>query len=149
MSTDFVWDMHADVNNADMITGMNYMGVPFDHAVSAFLEDLRDRGLEDKVLLVCCGEMGRTPRINKLAGRDHWPQCYSVVLAGGGIHGGQVVGKSDSQGAYPAARAVSPADIHATVFAALGYDSQRIHYMSSDGRPMPLSEGKPIEELLG
>lgn len=94
VTTNFVWDMHADVNNADMITGMNYMGVPFDHAVSAFLEDLRDRGLEDKVLLVCCGEMGRTPRINKKGGRDHWGNIAPLMLAGGGLEMGQVVGQS-------------------------------------------------------
>ena len=139
------WDFHS--NNFKELKN-RYLPL-WDQGVTALVEDLHERGLDSDVSLVAWGEFGRTPKINKNAGRDHWPQCYSVVLAGGGIHGGQVVGKSDSQGAYPAARAVSPSDIHATVFAALGYDSQRIHYMSSDGRPMPLSEGKPIEELLG
>ena len=94
VTTNFVWDMHADVNNADMITGMNYMGRPFDRAVSAFIEDIRDRGLEDKVLLVCCGEMGRTPRINKKGGRDHWGNIAPLLLSGGGLEMGQVIGQS-------------------------------------------------------
>jgi hypothetical protein len=72
-----------------------------------------------------------------------------VVLAGGGIRGGQVVGKSDATGAYPAERPVTPADIHATVFAALGYNSQNIFYRYVDDRPVPLSTGKPIPELIG
>jgi uncharacterized protein (DUF1501 family) len=94
------------------------------------------------------GDFGRTPRINKDAGRDHWPHCYSVVLAGGGIRGGQVIGQSDRIGAYPAVRPVSPADIHATVFAALGYDPHATTYVSAEGRPIPLSEGMPTRELL-
>ena len=94
------------------------------------------------------GDFGRTPMINKDAGRDHWPQCYSVVLAGGGIRGGQAVGESDGKGAVPRLRPVVPADIHATVFKALGYDSRGITYLTEDGRPMPLSEGQPIGELL-
>ena len=71
VTTSFVWDMHADVNNAPMTVGMDYVGRPFDHAVSAFIEDCEARGLRDKILLVCCGEMGRTPRINAKGGRDH------------------------------------------------------------------------------
>jgi uncharacterized protein (DUF1501 family) len=94
------------------------------------------------------GDFGRTPAINKEAGRDHWPQCYSVVLAGGGIRGGQAVGESDRIGAVPRLRPVTPADIHATVFKALGYDSRAMAYHTEDGRPTPLSEGTPISELL-
>ena len=85
VTTNFVWDMHADVNNATMTEGMGYMAPPLDHAVSVFLDDLRDRGLEDKVLLVACGEMGRTPRINKKGGRDHWGNLGPLLLAGGGL----------------------------------------------------------------
>ena len=77
-----------------MIAGMNYMGRPFDRAVSAFIEDIRDRGREDKVLLVCCGEMGRTPRINKKGGRDHWGNIAPLLLSGGGLEMGQVIGQS-------------------------------------------------------
>src|SRR5207244_4627937 len=94
VTTNFVWDMHADVNNAGVAEGMGYMGMPFDHAVSAFLEDVEARGLSDKILLVCCGEMGRTPRINKKGGRDHWGNLAPLLLAGGGLNMGQVIGRS-------------------------------------------------------
>jgi len=94
------------------------------------------------------GDFGRTPQINRDAGRDHWPQCYSMVLAGGGIRGGQVIGQSDKIGAYPAARPIAPADVHATVYAALGYDSRAVTYRTLDGRPMVLADGQPIHELL-
>ena len=76
VTTNFVWDMHADKNNATMPEGMRYVGLPFDHAVSAFIEDVEARGLQEKILLVCCGEMGRTPRINARGGRDHWDDCH-------------------------------------------------------------------------
>jgi uncharacterized protein (DUF1501 family) len=94
------------------------------------------------------GEFGRTPKINSDAGRDHWPGCYSVVLAGGGVRGGQVIGASDATGASPSERAVSPADIHASMFAALGYDPLGLSFTSSDGRPIPLTDGKIIPELF-
>ena len=118
-----------------------------EQAYVALLDDLSERGLLDETLVIWMGDFGRTPVINKDAGRDHWPQCYSVVLAGGGIRGGQVVGTSDAKGAYPKERPVKPADIHATVFAALGYDF-RTTYQTSDGRPLRVSDGEPITELL-
>ncbi len=101
VTTNFVWDMHADKNNADVVEGMGYMGVPFDHAVSAFLEDVEARGLSDKILLVCCGEMGRTPKINKRGGRDHWGNIAPLLLAGGGLDMGQVIGQSTRDVAEP------------------------------------------------
>ena len=85
VTTNFVWDMHADVNNAPVAEGMRYMGGPLDHAVSAFLEDVEARGLSKKILLVVCGEMGRTPRLNKGGGRDHWGNLGPLLLAGGGL----------------------------------------------------------------
>lgn len=94
VTTNFVWDMHADGNNAPMNVGMRYMAPPLDRAVSAFLDDLKDRGLQDKVLLVCCGEMGRTPKLNKGGGRDHWGGLGPLFLAGGGLPMGQVIGQS-------------------------------------------------------
>ena len=94
VTTNFVWDMHADENNASLVEGMRYMGGPLDHAVSAFLEDVEARGLSKKILLVVCGEMGRTPRINKGGGRDHWGNLGPLLLAGGGLEMGRVVGKS-------------------------------------------------------
>jgi uncharacterized protein (DUF1501 family) len=119
-----------------------------EQAYAALLDDLSERGLLDSTLVIWMGDFGRTPVINKDAGRDHWPQCYSVVLAGGGIRGGQVIGESDKTGAYPRVRPVTPADIHATVFESLGYDSHAITFQTADGRPMPLSEGHAIKELL-
>src|SRR5437763_16060080 len=100
-----------------------------EQAFAALLDDLADRGLLDTTLVVWMGDFGRTPLINKDAGRDHWPQCFSMVLAGGGIRGGQVVGASDRIGAFPNLRPVSPADVHATVFSALGYDPRQITYL--------------------
>jgi hypothetical protein len=139
-----VWDTHVDNFN----TLKNRLVPPMEQAYAALLDDLGERGLLDSTLVVWMGDFGRTPMINGKAGRDHWPQCYSMVLAGGGIRGGQVVGESDSTGAVPRSRAVTPADIHATMFKALGYDSHAVKYATADGRPTPLSEGDVIEELL-
>ncbi len=139
------WDTHKD--NFNRLK--NTLVPPMEQAYAALLDDLQERGLLDGTLVIWMGDFGRTPKINKDTGRDHWPGCYSVVLAGGGIRGGQVVGKSDATGAYPAERPVTPADIHATVFAALGYNSQNIFYRYVDDRPVPLSTGKPIPELIG
>lgn len=140
-----IWDTHDDNTNRLR----NKLVPPMEQAFAALLDDLEERGLLDTTLVVWMGEFGRTPKINAKGGRDHWPACNSMVLAGGGIRGGQVVGASDSIGAYPAERAVTPADIHATVFSALGYDSRKITYHAADGRPVLLSEGTPIGELLG
>jgi hypothetical protein len=101
VTTNFVWDMHADVNNAGVAEGMRYMGRPLDHAVSAFLEDVEARGLSEQILLVVCGEMGRTPRINKNGGRDHWGNLAPLLLAGGGLKMGQVLGQSNRQAGEP------------------------------------------------
>ncbi len=101
VTTSFVWDMHADRNNAGVEEGMGYMGVPFDHAVSAFLEDVDARGLSDKILLVACGEMGRTPKVNKNGGRDHWGNLAPLMLAGGGLNMGQVIGQSTRDAGEP------------------------------------------------
>jgi uncharacterized protein DUF1501 len=138
------WDTHLD--NFGRLK--NKLVPPMEQAYAALLDDLDERGLLDSTLVVWMGDFGRTPTINKDAGRDHWPQCYTVVLAGGGIRGGQVFGASDKIGAYPHDRPVTPADIHATVFKALGYDCQKVTYHTADGRPTLLSDGEPIRELL-
>ena len=139
-----VWDTHKD--NFKQL--QNRLVPPMEQAFAALLDDLATRGLLDSTLVVWLGDFGRTPIINKDAGRDHWPACYSAVLAGGGIRGGMVIGESDRIGATPRVHPVTPADIHATVFTALGYDPQAITYMSPEGRPFPLSEGEPIRQLL-
>src|SRR5687767_9538951 len=138
------WDTHKD-NFNDL---KNRLVPPMEQAYAALLDDLEERGLLDSTLVVWMGEFGRTPKINGDAGRDHWPGCYSVLLAGGGIRGGQVIGASDKTGAYPSERPTTPADIHATVYAALGYDVRSIHYKDLDGRPVALTEGTPMGELF-
>jgi hypothetical protein len=139
-----IWDTHQD--NFGRLK--NRLVPPMEKAYVALLDDLAERGLLDSTLVIWMGDFGRTPIINKDTGRDHWPNCFTMVLAGGGIQGGQIVGSSDKTGAYPATRPVMPADIHATVFAALGYDPHGITYQTVDGRPMKLSDGEVIRELL-
>jgi len=92
--------------------------------------------------------MGRTPKINKDAGRDHWSFCYSVVMAGGGVRGGQVYGSSDRSAAYPSTNPVSPADIAATIYHCLGIDP-RAHITDQEGRPLVVAVGNPLHALLG
>jgi hypothetical protein len=110
-----VWDMHADGNNLNMKDGMEAVGLPFDHAVSAFIEDLEARGLRDKILLVCTGEMGRTPRINKNGGRDHWSRLAPLLLYGGGIQPGKIIGQSTKDGGEPAADNQNTTNLVSTV----------------------------------
>ncbi|HLJ09740.1 MAG TPA: DUF1501 domain-containing protein, partial [Planctomycetaceae bacterium] len=120
---------------------------PTDQAFSALLEDLDARGMLDETLVVCMAEFGRTPRFNRVAGRDHWGHVYSVALAGGGVRGGQVYGASDPIGGYPRENRVQPQDLTATVFHCLGYDPQtEIH--DTLGRPLPLSRGEVIRQVL-
>ncbi len=120
---------------------------PFDQGLATLLGDLRDRGLLDSTLVYCLGEFGRTPRINADAGRDHWPDCYSVLLAGGGVGQGQVVGASDRLAAYPTAQAMSPWDLAATLYHCLGIDPAT-HLQDSLGRDYLLSSGRVIPALL-
>jgi hypothetical protein len=139
-----IWDTHAD--NFNRLK--KQLVPPMEQAFASLLDDLEERGLLETTLVLWIGDFGRTPTINAQAGRDHWPQCFSAVLAGGGIRGGQVVGASDATGAYPASRPITPADIHATIFHQLGYDSRRITYPTTDGRPTMLSEGEVIGEVV-
>ncbi|MCA9013853.1 MAG: DUF1501 domain-containing protein [Planctomycetaceae bacterium] len=111
ITTNFVWDMHADKNNAGVAEGMDYMGVPFDHAVSAFMEDVRDRGLSDDILLVCSGEMGRTPKMNTRGGRDHWGNLSPLMLTGGGLNMGQVIGQSTRHASEPQTEPIERKDL--------------------------------------
>jgi uncharacterized protein (DUF1501 family) len=118
-----------------------------DQGLSALLEDLDQRGRLGETLVVVLGEFGRTPRINKDAGRDHWGLCQSVLLAGGGVQGGQVYGSSDRTGALPASNPVDPVDIHATMYHCMGLDTGRTMH-DHLGRPLPLSTGRVIAALL-
>jgi hypothetical protein len=118
-----------------------------DQSLSALIEDLDARGLLDTTLVVALGEFGRTPRINRDGGRDHWPDCYTILLAGGGIHGGAIYGASDRIGAYPASDPVSPADLAATIFWRFGINPDtEIHDMA--GRPHRVADGTPMRRLF-
>ena len=118
-----------------------------DQSMSALLGDLDQRGLLDDTLVMCFGEFGRTPRINRNAGRDHWGDCSSALLAGGGIRGGQVIGSSDRHAAFPASRPVEPADIQATLYQCMGLDPHQLIYDRSQ-RPWEASSGKVVHELV-
>jgi hypothetical protein len=120
---------------------------PTDAAFGALIEDLEARGLLEETLVVLMGEFGRTPRFNPAGGRDHWPNCFSAVLAGGGVRGGQVYGSSDRIGAYPTSGVVSPQDVIATLYHCLGIDPHgSIH--DPQNRPYTLVEGSPIHAIL-
>jgi hypothetical protein len=140
---DAYWDTHKD-NFKDLKTKLL---PPFDQGFAALLEDLSQRGLIDETLVVCLAEFGRTPKINAAAGRDHWAPCFSVVLAGAGIHGGLVYGASDRIAAYPTEKPVSPADLAATIYSTLGVapDSELHDRL---GRSYRVSTGQPLTGLF-
>jgi hypothetical protein len=140
---DAFWDTHAQ--NFKQLK--ERLLPPFDQGFSALLDDLYQRGLLDETLIVCLGEFGRTPKINANAGRDHWAACNTVVLAGGGIGGGQVYGASDRHAAYPATSPVSPDDLAATLYHALGLDPAT-ELRDALGRPYTLSRGTPLRSLF-
>ena len=138
------WDTHED----NFRKLKNRLLPPFDRGVSALLDDLHQRGLSERTLLLVMGEFGRTPRINPRAGRDHWERCYSIMLSGGGIRSGHVHGRSDHIGAYPAqGRVFTPADICATVFRCFGIDPHA-EVADQAGRPVRLTQGEPMAELF-
>ncbi len=120
---------------------------PTDAAFASLVEDLDERGLLDETLVIMMGEFGRTPRFNNAGGRDHWPQCFSVVLAGGGIRGGRVHGASDKAAAYPASDPVTPGDLIATLYHCLGVDPRTLIHDFQD-RPYVLADGEPLATLL-
>jgi hypothetical protein len=121
----------------------------FDQAFTALIDDLEDRGRLETTLVVAAGEFGRTPRLNGSGGRDHWPGVWSVVLAGGGVHGGQVVGASDAHAGSPADRPVSPQDLLATMYQSLGIDASRLIERPEVGPYRLVEGGSVIRELLG
>jgi hypothetical protein len=121
---------------------------PFDQGMASFLADLKDRGLLETTLVVCLGEFGRTPKINKNAGRDHWPDCYSVMLAGGGLKSGYVFGASDRQAAYPDLDPIGPTDLAATCYHLLGIDPHS-HILDHQQRPFQVADGQVVRDLIG
>ena len=137
------WDAHSDV--FDRLK--NSLLPPADRAFSALIEDLEARGLLESTLVISMGEFGRTPKVNASAGRDHWPFCYSVVLAGGGVRGGTSHGASDKLGAYPDLDGVTPGDLAATLFERFGLDPAA-EILDLTGRPYKIADGKPIGALF-
>ncbi len=137
------WDTHKDTVHRMK----NHLLPPFDRAMSTLLDDLQERGLLDSTLIVWEGEFGRTPKINKAGGRDHWGFCQSVLMAGAGIRGGQVYGSSDASAAYAAESPVSPDDLAATIFDSLGIGLEQ-QVQDALGRPHSLCSGKPVHGLF-
>ncbi len=137
------WDNHAQV-----FTSCRKKLPPLDAAIATLVNDLHDRGLADRVLVLIWGEFGRTPRINGSAGRDHWPGVFSAVLAGGGLRTGQVIGATGRKGESPSERPVRPEDVIQTVYSVLGIDPLH-EFVNEAGRPMAvLNQGRAIAELL-
>lgn len=120
-----------------------------DPAFAALLRDLKQRKLLDRTIVLCCGEFGRTPKMNFSAGRDHWPTGFSLAIAGGSIRGGTVLGATDPEGLKDPVKPTQVEDVHATVFSALGLNPAKENIAAATGRPLKLSPGKPIVELLG
>lgn len=143
-TVDASWDTHA-LNFQEM---RNRLMPAVDRPIAALLEDLQSRGLLDETLVIWNSEFGRTPRINRNAGRDHWGPCNSIVMAGGGVPGGQVFGASDSQAAYPTAEKVTQDNIAATVYHLLGIEPETLIHDKLN-RPFPVALGEPIHKLLG
>jgi hypothetical protein len=143
------WDTHSD-SDKNM---REKLAPALDQSFSALLEDLNQRGLLESTIVIASGEFGRTPVVNPARGRDHWPDCWSLVMGGGGIQGGQIIGASDEQGAYVADRPVSVGDVYATIYKAMGIDWQK-QYMSPIGRPVYIANGfddkggAPIQGLI-
>jgi hypothetical protein len=144
------WDHHATAGRLPTSEGGKKLIPPFDAAFAALVDDLHQRGLNKRVLVVAMGEFGRTPRMNPEGGRDHWGNAFSVAFAGGNLKTGQAVGKSNPRGEYPIDRPLGPQDITATVFHHLGIDAAKVAIPDQTGRPIYLVEqGEPIRELVG
>ena len=149
VTTNFVWDMHADQNNAGVEEGMEYMGLPLDHALSAFIEDCQSRGLSDKILLVATGEMGRTPKVNARGGRDHWGGLAPLLLYGGGLKMGQVIGQSTRDAGEPQSQPYTNENLVATVMHTL-LDIGKVRLLAGLSQELQrvLTTPEPIRELF-
>lgn len=146
---EITWDIHGSAPFSPLRCYRDQVGPMFDHAYATLLEDLQQRGLLSSTLVMATGEFGRTPKINPAGGRDHWPQCWTMLFAGGGVKGGQKIGTSDEIGAYPKDRPVTPAEVVATAYRALGIDPGA-ELTGPQGRPIRLVDHgvSPITELF-
>lgn len=143
------WDHHGSPGQYKTEEGARLLLPPFDRAVAALLDDLIDRGLYERTLVVAMGEFGRTPRMNANAGRDHWGSTFSVLIGGGGMRMGQVIGRSSPRGEHVLERPLDPQDVAATVYHHLGIQARDVTFYDHLDRPMPLIDrGEPIAELL-
>ncbi|MEM7393678.1 MAG: DUF1501 domain-containing protein, partial [Verrucomicrobiota bacterium] len=131
------WDIHGSKPFISVAQMRNEVAPMYDQGYAALIQDLDQRGLLDDTLVTTLAEFGRTPKVNPAGGRDHWPQCFTVSFAGGGVQGGRVVGKSDPIGGFPAERPVTPGDVVATIFHSLGLDPKAL-LPGPAGRPFPL-----------
>jgi uncharacterized protein (DUF1501 family) len=142
------WDTHHD----NFPTLKNRLCPPFDQALSTFLEDLDDRGLLESTLVIAIGEFGRTPKIGVITqngmtektGRDHWPHAFTALVAGGGVAGGQVFGRTNETGGYVAENPVTPADLATTILTHLGLDPAEKYFDQFLLQPQHLAEGRPV-----
>ncbi len=146
---EITWDIHGSAPFSPIACYRDLVGPMFDNGYSSLLEDLHDRGLLEDTLVVATGEFGRTPKINPAGGRDHWPQCWTMLMAGGGVRGGQVIGSSDEIGAYPKDRPVAPGEVAATICHSLGIEPET-ELPGVQGRPIRVVEHgiNPIHELF-
>lgn len=144
------WDHHGTPPQLKTLEGANLLIPHLDRAIAGLVRDLIDRGLYERVLVVAMGEFGRTPKMNKDAGRDHWGNAFSVLFGGGRLRMGQAVGATNARGEYPVERPVTPGDVLATVYHHLGIDPHAVAFENRTGRPVYLlDEGEPIRELVG
>jgi uncharacterized protein (DUF1501 family) len=140
---------HWDTHRKNTYSLRELLCPSFDQAIPALLNDLEQRGMLDSTLVVVTTEFGRTPQINQLAGRDHWPNAFSVLLAGAGAKVGQVIGATDKRAAEVSDRPITPQDLTATILRVLGIDHSTVLH-TPIGRPVPLVDGgKPVWEVLG
>jgi hypothetical protein len=149
VSDDASWDLHGTPPFPDLTALQQRIAPAYDRAYSALIADLHDRGMLETTLVCALAEFGRTPKMNPAGGRDHWPHCFTVSFAGGGVQGGRVLGRSDAWGAYPDDRPVFPPEIVATIFYSLGIDPQsQLPAQSAAPRPLVDSGYQPLRELF-
>jgi hypothetical protein len=146
---EITWDIHGSKPFSPISCYRELVGPMFDNAYSSLLEELSERGMLDNTMVLALGEFGRTPKVNPAGGRDHWPQCWTSIIAGGGVKGGQVYGASDEIGAFPKDKPVTPARLAATVYHALGIDLET-ELSGAQGRPIPVVDrgNDPLLELF-
>jgi uncharacterized protein (DUF1501 family) len=144
------WDHHGSPGQYKTEEGARLLIPPLDQAIAGLVQDLIARGLYEKTLVVAMGEFGRTPRMNKAAGRDHWGNTFSVLMGCGSMKMGQVIGRSTRRGEEVAERPISPQDVAATIYHHLGINARNVSFRDLLDRPMPLIDnGEPIRELVG